>query len=169
MSNDSQNFEAPLLVREGESVAGLPIHFIGNQMWVKLLSESVVGQFSMMENAIAAHNGPPLHAHPFEEFFYILKGEFLFELDGKPIRATAGDFLHILGMVPHVFQNTSGDEGRVLLLARSGGVEKYFTELGRHAISNPGDLAALNALGLPYGITILGPPIAARKTPVPMS
>jgi quercetin dioxygenase-like cupin family protein len=131
-------------------------------MWVKLLGEDVAGEYSIMENAIAARNGPPLHVHPFEEFFYILKGTFLFEVDGKTTHAAVGDFVHVSGNLPHVFQNISDEEGKVLLIARPAGVEKYFTELGRHAVNNPGDLAAMNALGLRYGIKILGPPIGTR-------
>jgi Cupin domain len=40
----------------------------------------------VLEDVSPPHHGPPLHKHDFEEFFYILSGEFLFELDGKQLR-----------------------------------------------------------------------------------
>jgi len=134
-------------------------------MWVKLAAAQVDGTFSVMENAIAAHNGPPLHIHAFEEFFYILQGTFLFELGGAPLNAGPGDFVHIPGNVPHVLQNITDSEGRVLLIARPGGVENYFAELGAQAVRDPRDVAAMHAIGERYGIKIVGPPIAARGKP----
>jgi hypothetical protein len=70
--------------------------------------------------------------------------------------------VHIPGNVPHVFQNIADHEGRVLLIARPGGVENYFAELGAQAVRDPRNVAAMNAIGEKYGIKILGPPIAAR-------
>ena len=51
----------------------------------------------------------------------------------------------------------------MLVIARPGGIENYFAELAELFMTDPGDLAALNAIATRYGITILGPPIAARR------
>lgn len=154
---------AATLVRSGESTTGAPLRFIGNIVWVKQPGGPEPGSFTLIQNTIRAHGGPPLHVHEFEEFFYILEGSFLFEVDGVQLHAEPGDFVHVPGDLPHIFQNTSDQDGKVILVARPGGVEKYFAELAEHNVNNPGDLAAMNAIGLRYGIKILGPPIASRK------
>jgi hypothetical protein len=72
------------MVRSGESVTGGPIHFIGKDMWVKLAGGDLPGSITVLEDVTPPRHGPPLHAHGFEEWFYILEGSFLFELAGTP-------------------------------------------------------------------------------------
>jgi quercetin dioxygenase-like cupin family protein len=93
-----QPFQSPpalqQIVRSGESVTGGPIHFVGKDMWVKLAGGDLPDSITVMEDVTPPHHGPPLHAHPFEEWFYILEGSFLFELAGMPFSVAVGDFVH---------------------------------------------------------------------------
>jgi quercetin dioxygenase-like cupin family protein len=153
----------PPVVRSGKSLSGEPIRFVGKETFVKLASDSTANSITILEDVSPAHHGPPLHEHDFEEFFYVLTGEFLFELDGQQTTAYPGDFVHAPAHVPHVFQNLTDQEARMLIVARPGGIEKYFTELAQKLMIDPGDIAGLNAISMRYGIKILGPPLAARK------
>jgi quercetin dioxygenase-like cupin family protein len=153
----------PSILHSRESLTGSPIHMIGNTLRLKLAISDANGSVTIMENTVAAHNGPPLHVHPFEESFYILEGAFLFEINGVALNAAPGDFLHVPSNVPHVFQNTADRDARYLIVIRPAGVEKFFAECAAHAVKNPNDIASMNALGENYGIKILGPPIAAHK------
>ena len=132
-------------------------------MWVKLAGGDLPGSITVMEDVSPPHHGPPLHAHPFEEWFYILEGSFLFELAGKPFSVAAGDFVHAPSNQPHVFQNTSDKDARMLVIAKPGGLENYFVELAETAMNDPANVAALSEIAARYGITLLGPPIAARR------
>lgn len=154
--------ESQQIVRAGESVTGEPLRFIGKAMWVKLAGGDLPGSITVMEDNSPPRHGPPLHAHPFEEFFYILDGTFLFELAGVPSNLGAGDFVHVPPNVPHIFQNTSDKDGRMVVIIKPGGLEKYFAELAEKAMNDPTNIAALSEIGVRYGITLLGPPIAAR-------
>ena len=116
-----------------------------------------------MEDVTPPHHGPPLHAHPFEEWFYILEGSFLFELAGMPFSVAVGDFVHARSNEPHAFQNTSDKDARMLVIAKPGGLENYFAELAERAMNDPANVAALSEIGARYGVTLLGPPIAARR------
>ncbi len=154
--------QRPLLVSAGESITGSPIRFVGKETFVKLAAGSASCPISVLEDVSPPHHGPPLHSHDFEEFFYILSGEFLFEVNGELFRALPGDFVHAPSGIPHIFQNITDKEARMLLIVRPGGIEKYFAELAERFMTNPGDVPGLNAIGARYGITVLGPPIAAR-------
>jgi len=132
-------------------------------MWVKLAGGDLPGSITVMEDVSPPHHGPPLHAHSFEEWFYILEGSFLFELGGKPFSVAVGDFVHAPSNQPHVFQNTSDKDARMLVIAKPGGLENYFAELAERATNDPANVAALSEIGARYGITLLGPPIAARR------
>jgi len=152
----------PPVLRAGESLGGSPIRFIGKETFVKLAAGNSACPITVMEDVSPPHHGPPLHSHEFEEFFYILTGEVLFEMNGQSFSAAPGDFVYVASGVPHVFQNTSDNNSRMLVLIRPGGIESYFAELEACSMANPGDIAALNGIGAKYGIKILGPPIAAR-------
>jgi quercetin dioxygenase-like cupin family protein len=151
------------IIRSGESVTGGPIHFIGKDTWVKLAGGDLPGSITVIEDVTPPRDGPPLHAHAFEEWFYVLEGNFLFGLAGMPFSVGVGDFVHAPSNEPHVFQNTSDKNGRMLIIAKPGGVENYFTELAKKAMNDPANVAALSEIGARYGVTLLGPPIAARR------
>jgi quercetin dioxygenase-like cupin family protein len=152
----------PFILHGDECVNGTPYHMIGNVLRTKLVVSDAAGSATVMVNTVTPHNGPPLHQHPFEESFYILDGAFVFEIDGAAHAVAPGDFVHVPAGVPHVFQNTTESDARYLLVIRPAGIERYFEECAEHAISDPGDTAAMNALGEKYGIQTLGPPMAAR-------
>jgi uncharacterized cupin superfamily protein len=115
----------------------------------------------VLEDVSPPHHGPPLHRHDFEEFFYILSGEFLVEVDGKPLQAHPGDFVHAPSGIPHVFQNTTNQDARMLVIVRPA-ASKTSSPKWPSLMTDPGDVAGINAISTRYGITILGPPIAAR-------
>ena len=151
------------IIRSGKSVTGGPIHFIGKDMWVKLAGGNQAGSITVLEDVTPPGHGPPLHAHPFEEWFYILEGNFLFELAGVSLNVAVGDFVHAPGNQPHVFQNTSDKNARMLVIAKPGGLENYFAELAEKAMNDPANVAAISEIGARYGVTLLGVPIAARS------
>jgi mannose-6-phosphate isomerase-like protein (cupin superfamily) len=152
----------PPVLRAGGSLTGSPIRFIGKETFVKLAAGDSACPISILEDVSPPRHGPPFHSHEFEEFFYILTGEFLFEVNGASFNAGPGDFIHAASGVPHVFQNISDQDARMLILTRPGGIERYFAELEVCSMNNPGNIAALNGIGAKYGIKVLGPPIAAR-------
>jgi mannose-6-phosphate isomerase-like protein (cupin superfamily) len=162
-AENAADAQHPRLVSAGESITGSPIRFVGKETFVKLAAGSASCPISVLEDVSPPHHGPPLHSHDFEEFFYILSGEFLFEVNGEPFRAHPGDFVHAPSGIPHIFQNTTDHAARMLLIVHPGGIENYFAELAERSMTNPGDVPGLNAIGARYGITILGPPIAARS------
>ena len=59
---------------------------------------------------------------------------FLFELAGVPFSVAVGDFVHAPSNQPHVFQNTSDKDARMLVIAKPGGLENYFVELAERAM-----------------------------------
>jgi quercetin dioxygenase-like cupin family protein len=152
----------PSVLRSGESLTGEPLRFIGKEMWLKLAGDGTPGSLSILEDVSPPHHGPPLHKHAFDEYFYVLAGRFVFEVDGVKVEAGPGDFVFAPADVPHVFQNITDAPGRMLVLARPGGVEHYFSALAALSMSDPGNVAALSAIAPAYGVTVLGPPMAAR-------
>ena len=59
---------------------------------VLLRSDESGGHVSIMENVVRAHSaGPPLHTHDFDEAFYMLEGELIFQVENERITRRAGE------------------------------------------------------------------------------
>jgi quercetin dioxygenase-like cupin family protein len=66
-----------------------------------------------------------------EETFYVLEGEFVFQLGTQTVKATAGTFVFVPRDVPHAFENIGNQPGRILGIMTPGGYEKFFEELAQ--------------------------------------
>lgn len=118
------------------------------------------GRCLMIEFVSAPGNGPPLHRHEREdESFYVLTGHAKFQVDGKTLRASAGDFVFAPRGSTHAFVNNGTEPLRMLVIVSPSGIEVPFREVSsrsaRESLS-PGDLAAIFA---PHGVAIVGPPL----------
>lgn len=87
----------------------------------------------------------------------------MFEVAGMPFSVAVGDFVHVPSNEPHVFQNTSDNDARMLVIAKPGGLENYLTELAERGMNDPANVAALSEIAVRHGVVLLGPPIAARR------
>ena len=68
---------------------------------VLLRSEETSGHVSITEIVVPAHSaGPPLHTHDFDEAFYMLDGELIFQLDEELVTKRAGDLFFAPRNVP---------------------------------------------------------------------
>jgi mannose-6-phosphate isomerase-like protein (cupin superfamily) len=100
--------------------------------------------------------GPPLHIHRAEdEFFYVLSGEFNFQLGDCITRAPAGSYVFIPRQTAHTFQNIGPDPGVLLGVVSPGGFEGFFMGL-------PGaDMDQAMALMTQHHMDVVGPPLEA--------
>ena len=55
--------------------------------------------------------------HKARQFFYVLSGTAVMEVDGRVVPLTAGQGLHIPPGVPHQIRNESGDPVRFLVVS----------------------------------------------------
>jgi mannose-6-phosphate isomerase-like protein (cupin superfamily) len=137
-----------------------PLKILGDMVTVKLSAKETGGAYSVMENVTQPNDGPPLHVHHREdEGFFVLEGDYIFEVGGQRMDAHSGDFVWVPRDLPHTFQNVSSKAGRLLLTVVPAGLEEFFVELA--AVPGP-DPAALAPIFAKYGLELLGPPIAAR-------
>ena len=94
---------------------------------VLLRSEESGGHVSMVENVVPPRTqGPFLHAHDFDEAFYILDGELVFQVGDELVTARAGELAFAPRNVPHTFTNRGEAEARYLLVITPAGFERYF-------------------------------------------
>jgi mannose-6-phosphate isomerase-like protein (cupin superfamily) len=142
--------------REKISIEKAPIDF-------KLLSSDTESRLSIF---ISTNNlkgfGPPLHVHyTFDEFFCVLNGKFLFQVDDEILEMENGDCLFIPRKVKHCFTYSGETSGTLLAgILPAKETEKYFAGMGKLlAGQQMPDMAALQALYKEYNSEIVGPPM----------
>ena len=75
---------------------------------VLLRSEDSDHHLSVIETAPAPGVSPPLHAHDFDETFYVMEGELIFRLRDEYFTVGAGQLAFAPRGVPHTYANLSG-------------------------------------------------------------
>jgi quercetin dioxygenase-like cupin family protein len=111
----------------------------------------------ILENAFWAKGGPARHLHyDQEEWFYVLEGEFLFEVGADRFRLQPGDSLLAPRRIPHVWAFVGEGRGRILVaFFPAGKMEAFFREVTRANAMPPQDPQVWRA----HGMELLGPPL----------
>jgi quercetin dioxygenase-like cupin family protein len=128
---------------------------------VLLRSEQSGGHVSLMENIVSAGSaGPPLHRHDFDEAFYILEGELVFQIGDERFTRRAGEFAFAPRNVVHALANHYEMDARYLLVCTPAGLERHFALATAVA---QGVEAPDWALQPSPEITVVGPQLAREE------
>lgn len=153
-----------VLLKPGETRLENPLNILGDQVLLKLGGRDTAGQLTVMMGITPPKAGPPLHRHSREdESFYVLEGEYLFEVDGKQFHAGPGTFAFLPRGTAHTFQNVTDTPAKLLIITQPAGVEDFFVEVdaAMRGMTEP-DMAVLLPIFHKFGMELVGPPIAAR-------
>ena len=94
----------------------------GDHITIKATGKETGGAFTVIETIVPPQSGPPRHVHHREsETFYVLEGEFEFQVGDEKTMATTGDFLLAPPHVPHRFRNVSDLSGKLLIVCQPAG------------------------------------------------
>jgi mannose-6-phosphate isomerase-like protein (cupin superfamily) len=127
---------------------------------VKLDAGASAGTVSVLELTMEPGEGPALHRHTREhELWYVLEGEFRFQLGEEIVHQPAGGAAFGPIGVPHTFQNLGPSTGRLLVVTGRAGIEEFFLTYDRLA-DGPYDASALAEAARVAGVDFIGPPLA---------
>jgi len=117
------------------------------------------GVITVVENVVGPGQGPPKHVHDAEdELFYVMSGHLHVLAGDETLEAPAGSLVFIPRQTPHVFQNTSSEPAKLLVLFTPAGMEGFFEGFAK--LARGVSLAeAAGALGERVGMHVLGPPL----------
>jgi mannose-6-phosphate isomerase-like protein (cupin superfamily) len=102
--------------------------------------------------------GPPRHIHfAQDEWFYVTKGEFAFEVGEEAFRVQPGGCFFAPRQVPHVWACVSSPGTLITLLSPAGTFEDFILETTTHAtVPTPEELARAFAA---HDMKVVGPPL----------
>jgi mannose-6-phosphate isomerase-like protein (cupin superfamily) len=109
-------------VNQGWNIAGVKVQ-------VLVSSHETGGRYTICEVKTTGTTGPPLLAHTYEDgFFYILEGNFQFQVRGETIHKSPGSSLFVPRQTAYAFRGNEGG-GRFLVFAHPGGLDLFFQDV----------------------------------------
>jgi mannose-6-phosphate isomerase-like protein (cupin superfamily) len=120
---------------------------------IKVGVEDTAGSLTIYESLRPAGDpgGPMLHKHLFDEAFYVLEGEYTFQVGERLVKASTGTFVYIPGGTIHTFRHSGAGDGRMLTVCSPGGIEAMFIAP---------DAETRAAAERELGVENVGPPLA---------
>jgi mannose-6-phosphate isomerase-like protein (cupin superfamily) len=144
------------VVRSGMDIAGETRSLGISTIDFKIHSNGNNGLF-VLENIFHTRGGPARHLHyAQDEWFYVLEGDFDFEIGENKFTLNPGDSVLAPQKIPHVWAYQGGPRGRILVeFSPPGEMEAFFREVTQANAMPPQDPALWKA----HGMELLGPPL----------
>lgn len=158
----TERAEKPFVVKAGETRFGQRTPFrIVNANDLKVSSKDTNGAVSVFEYVGEEKAGPPLHVHyKQDEIFYVVEGEYLFQVGDSTFTAKVGDTVFGPRNVPHTWRQQSDTGKLVYLVQPSGTMEEFFLEL--NLLKGVPTETEIQKIHQAHGMEVLGPPLALK-------
>jgi quercetin dioxygenase-like cupin family protein len=138
-----------------EAHAAQALNVAGEQLRV-LASGDQTGSYEVFHQEGAEGSGPPPHSHPWDEAFYVIRGEITFGVGDRKAVGQPGTFVHVPGGATHWFRFGAGG-GEMISLTSRAGAAAMFTAFDREIISDKPDLAKLIEIAGRHGAKVGAP------------
>jgi len=150
------------LVKAGEARHGKHTPFKGvNPNDLKISTKDTDGQMSLFEYIGIEKTGPPLHVHlEQDEVFYVVEGDYLFQLGDEQHKLEAGDTIFLPRTIPHTWMQISEKGKLIYILQPANKMEEFFyamDDLGR-----PPSEEEAQMISMAHGIRNVGPPLTIK-------
>ena len=138
------------------------LHIMGGQFNCIVSSKDTNGELCIYDTIRHEKGGPALHLHhEQDEWFYIIRGEFVVKVGEETFTLQAGDSAFAPRTIPHAFAKVNeGDAQMLVLFQPAGSMEDFFKQMSKLGNNIPKDQEKnLKELWASHGMEIVGPPL----------
>ena len=130
-----------------------------NILDVKVSGSDTDGKLAIFEQtSLSKGKGTPLHIHNFQdEIFYVLKGDYKFQVGNEKYNLTIGDSIFLPRKVAHAWTQISDDGKMLVTLQPAGMLENFFLTMA--ALDHEPDHAELAKIFIENEMELVGPPL----------
>ena len=129
-----------------------PLQLVGEKITV-IASGAQTGSYEIFLQVGPEDSGPPPHNHPWDESFYVIKGEIAFGVDQSETTALPGTLVHLPAGTTHWFRFGKGG-GEMISMTSREGASRMFTDLAREITPDNPDLGKLAEIGRRHGLEV---------------
>ncbi|HEY1926867.1 MAG TPA: cupin domain-containing protein [Caulobacteraceae bacterium] len=133
-----------------------PLNVVGEKLTV-LASNVQTGSYEVFHQEGVEGSGPPPHSHPWDEAFFVTRGEIAFGIDDVTTVGGPGTFVHVPAGSTHWFRFGAGG-GEMVSVTSGGNASRMFTEFDREISPQQPDLGKLVDIAARHGASIPLPP-----------
>ncbi len=134
-----------------------------NVLDIKISSKDTGGNLAVFEqNGFTANGGPPLHIHLYQdEFFYIVEGEYLFQVGEDTYHMKPGDTIFLPRNIQHAFIQLK-ETGKVIVsYLPAGKMEDFFRMTD--SWTSPPTMKELEQTFEDHDMKIVGPALKVNR------
>ncbi len=132
-----------------------PLNVMGEKITV-LASSEQTGGYEIFLQVGPEGSGPPPHNHPWDESFYVIRGEIAIGVDKSEMNVPPGKQVHVPAGTTHWFRFGKGGCEMVSMTSREG-ASRLFTDFDREISPEKPDLGNLGEIGRRYGAVLIPP------------
>jgi quercetin dioxygenase-like cupin family protein len=138
------------------ATAPRPLNVVGEKITVLAPADRTGGYEIFLQDGPAA-SGPPPHSHPWDESFYVIRGEVEFAVGDSTQLAGVGTLVHVPAGTVHWFR--CGRDGALMLSVTSReGASDVFKAIDREIPPGPPDIEKLQRVAGANHVTFAAPP-----------
>ena len=151
-------------VNEGDARFGEHFKMKGitfNNLDIKISASDTDNDLLVFEQTgLTPNGGPPLHIHPFQdEWFYVIEGEYLFQVGDVKYQMKSGDTIFLPRNVQHAFLQLT-ERGKMLVSYLPAGKMEAFFKVTDKWTSVPTKEEIIKAFA-DHDMVVVGPPLKA--------
>lgn len=125
---------------------------------IKVSQKDTNGDLTIFEYTGNEKGGPPLHVHPQQdEIFFIVEGEYLFQVGEDKHNLKAGDTIFLPRTIPHAFAQLTEYGKMFFLFQPSGKMEDFFRKIG--SLTSQPTPAQGAKIFADHDMKVVGPPL----------
>jgi quercetin dioxygenase-like cupin family protein len=130
-----------------------------NNLDIKISGEDTDGDLAVFEQTgFTPKGGPPLHIHPNQdEWFFVIEGEYLFQVGDDRYTMKAGETIFLPRNVPHAFIQVTEKAKTIVSYLPAGKMEEFFKATDSWT-STPSKEEVIKVFE-DHGMKVVGPPL----------
>ena len=131
-----------------------------NILDLKISASDTGGDLAVFEQTgLTPKGGPPLHIHPNQdEWFYVVDGDYLFQVGNDRYTLKAGDTIFLPRNVQHAFVQLS-EKGKMIVSYQPAGKMEHFFSV-TDSWTTPPSKAEIAETFANHDMKVVGPPLA---------
>ena len=128
------------------------LNIVGEHVTVLASGEATEGYEIFLQRGPEG-SGPPPHSHPWDESFFVIKGQIDFGIGAESATASSGTLVHLPAGTVHWFRFGKGGGEMVSMTSRLG-ASKLFNDMAREVAPVNPDLGKLAEVGARHGLKV---------------
>ena len=134
-----------------QNTAPKPLNVVGEKITVLAPADRTGGYEIFLQDG-PPDTGPPPHSHPWDETFYVIRGDVEFMIADKSQIAKSGTLVHLPAGTIHSFR--CGREGALMIsVTSSKGASQLFAAIDREIPPGPPDVEKIISVISANGVT----------------